>query len=168
MSYPIKITQDTPDTGLFYASVTDEGTGKPIPNARVQIIDNDNPEFIIDELVTDSSGITDTIELPAPPVEYSLTPDAERPYSVYNIRIIAPDFETVGISGAEILSGETALQNVTMTPKTEEAETTEELFVIPPHTLYMEYPPKIAESEIKDIRQTGQVVLSRVVIPAGV
>ena len=41
----------------------------------------------------------------------------------------------------------------------------EELFVIPGHTLYEEYPPKIPEEEIKDVDQTGEVVLSRVVIP---
>ena len=44
----------------------------------------------------------------------------------------------------------------------------EELFVIPPHTLFGDYPPKIAESEIKDTQETGEIVLSRVVIPAGV
>lgn len=37
--------------------------------------------------------------------------------------------------------------------------------VIAPHTLWKLYPPKIAEAEIKDIGETGEIVLSRVVIP---
>ena len=43
-----------------------------------------------------------------------------------------------------------------------------EVFVIPPHTLYAEYPPKIPEDEIKETNESGEVVLSRVVIPDGV
>lgn len=40
-----------------------------------------------------------------------------------------------------------------------------EIIDIPPHTLYGDYPPKIPESEIKPISETGEIVLSRVVIP---
>lgn len=40
-----------------------------------------------------------------------------------------------------------------------------EIIDIPPHTLYGNYPPKIPESEIKPISETGEIVLSRVVIP---
>ena len=35
----------------------------------------------------------------------------------------------------------------------------------PEHTLVGDYPPKIAESEIKPVRESGEIVLSRVVIP---
>ena len=41
----------------------------------------------------------------------------------------------------------------------------EEVFVIPAHTLYGEYPPKIAEDEIKPTNESGEIVLSRVVVP---
>jgi len=34
--------------------------------------------------------------------------------------------------------------------------------------LYGDYPPKIPESEVKDVSETGEIVLSRVVIPSGV
>ena len=33
------------------------------------------------------------------------------------------------------------------------------------HTLFGEYPPKIPEDEIKPMDETGEIVLSRVVIP---
>ena len=37
--------------------------------------------------------------------------------------------------------------------------------VIPDHTLYGYYPPKIAEDEIKPVNESGEIVLSRVVVP---
>lgn len=37
--------------------------------------------------------------------------------------------------------------------------------VIPVNTLFGEYPPKIAEAEIKPVTESGEIVLSRVVIP---
>ena len=40
-----------------------------------------------------------------------------------------------------------------------------ERFVIPAHTLFGDYPPKIAEAEIKPTNETGEIVLSRVVVP---
>ena len=39
------------------------------------------------------------------------------------------------------------------------------MFVIPAHTLYGDYPPKIAEDEIKPTNESGEIVLSRVVVP---
>ena len=97
-----------------------------------------------------------------------MIPGTDRPYSTYSIQITAPNFEPVEISGAEILSGQTALQNTTLIPTPNTPEANKELFVIPPHTLYEKYPPKIPEEEIKTVEETGEIVLSRVVIPAGV
>ena len=74
----------------------------------------------------------------------------------------------LNFSGAEILSGQTALQDVQMLPLERTESDTAQLYVIPPHTLYGEYPPKIPEDEIKDVTQTGEIVLSRVVIPSAV
>lgn len=168
MSYSIKSAQDNPDKGYFQANVNSTLGSRPIEGAKVQIADINYPDNIIEEVTTDSSGQTEPVELPAPPLEYSMNPTAERPYSIYNIRIIVPGYETLEISGAEILSGQTALQNASLVPLDDALGTSEETFVIPPHTLYGDYPPKIAESEIKDTSETGEVVLSRVVIPAGV
>ncbi len=41
----------------------------------------------------------------------------------------------------------------------------EDPVVIPDHTLYGNYPPKIAEPEIKPVAESGEIVLSRVVVP---
>lgn len=153
------------DFGYFQANITSETDSAPISGATVQILDINNPNDIIEEVTTDSSGQSEPVELPAPPLEYSMDPSASQPYAVYTIRITAPDFEPVDISGAEILAGQTALQNTALIPQARSNEDTTELYVIPPHTLYAEYPPKIPEDMIKETDESGEVVLSRVVIP---
>ena len=57
-----------------------------------------------------------------------------------------------------------AIQNIRLRPLAEVSQD-ETVFVIPAHTLYGDYPPKIAEDEIKPIDETGEIVLSRVVVP---
>ena len=162
----LKVTQQNmPDIGYFRANVTSQRNSYPISGATIRISDINDPNDIIEEITTDQNGQSETVSLGAPPLEYSMIPESYQPYSVYNIRIEAEGYEPVDISGAEILSGQTALQNVTLLPLEETEPESEELFVIPPHTLYGEYPPKIPEDEIKRVSQTGEIVLSRVVIP---
>ena len=153
------------NTGKLQVNVVSAGNSRPIPDARVSISFTGEPNSTIEELTTDSSGQTETIDLESPPLEYSLNPTIEiQPYSEYTLTITASDFESISISGTEILPTVTALQNVRMRPLTPSTEQ-EEVFVIPAHTLYAEYPPKIPEAEIKPVRETGEIVLSRVVVP---
>lgn len=134
----------------------------PIEGATVSIAAEDQPDNVIEQLTTDASGTTGEIELPAPPVDYSLEPSTEQPYSVYNIQASSAGFAPVTISNAEILAGVTAIQEATLSddPGSEGV-----VYVIPPHTLYGDYPPKIAEQEVKPTAETGEIVLSQVVIP---
>lgn len=138
---------------------------RPVTGATVRVSVTGQPNSVVEEVTTDVIGQTEAIELAAPSLEYSMEPSAEQPYSEYDIEIIAPGFETVEVSGAEILPGETAIQNANMIPMDDALGESAELFVIPPHTLFGDYPPKIAESEIKSTDETGEIVLSRVVIP---
>ena len=46
-----------------------------------------------------------------------------------------------------------------------EEETQIDSIVIPVNTLFGDFPPKIAESEIKPVSESGEIVLSKVVIP---
>lgn len=62
------------------------------------------------------------------------------------------------------MSGQASLQEVRMEEERTVGNPVDNI-VIPAHTLYAEYPPKIAESEIKPVSETGEIVLSRVVIP---
>ena len=153
------------DQGQLQINVVSAGDSRPISDARVSIAFTGDPNSTVEELSTNSSGQTETISLSTPPLEYSINPTVERqPYSEYTLTITAPDYEPITISGTELLPDVTALQNVRMRPLTPSTQQTE-VFVIPAHTLYGDYPPKIPEAEIKPIRDTGEIVLSRVVVP---
>lgn len=155
---------DNSDTGRLQINVTSTLGLIPIENATVTISYTGVPDVSIERITTNSSGQTETIDLPAPPFEYSQQPDEPRPYSEYNIMVEAPGYEPVMIQGTEILPQVTAVQPIRMIPL-EEREGEEEDIVIPEHTLYGEYPPKLPEEEIKPVEESGEIVLSRVVIP---
>ena len=55
----------------------------------------------------------------------------------------------------EILAGVTAKQKVQLLPSPAGLPDTVEEFVIPDHTLYGSYPPKIAEAEVKETLSSG-------------
>ena len=161
----LRIMQTAVDKGFFQAKVVSMVGNSPISGATVRVTDINYPDQIIEELTTDTSGLTETITLDTPPLEYSMTPSANQPYSIYNIFVVAPGYESVEISGAEILPEQLSIQEFSLMPLKDSVGNSEELYVIPPHTLYGDYPAKIAESEVKDLSESGTVVLSRVVIP---
>ncbi|MDD6492446.1 MAG: peptidoglycan-binding protein [Firmicutes bacterium] len=151
-------------TGKLQINVTSTLGMIPIQGATVSISYKGVPDVTIERINTNSSGQTDEIELPSPPPEYSMEPMEEQPYSEYNIQVDAPGYEPILVSGTEILPGVTAVQPIRLNPL-ETAPSREDVIVIPDHTLFGEYPPKIPEDEIKPIDESGEIVLSRVVIP---
>lgn len=155
---------DISDMGRLQINVTSSLGLIPIQDARITISYTGIPDVTIERLTTDSSGQSETIDLPAPPIEYSLEPVEQMPYSEYNIQVEAPGYEPVMVSGTEILPEVTAVQPIRMNP-IEVSTQQEDLIVIPDHTLFGEYPPKIPEDEIKLMDESGEIVLSRVVIP---
>lgn len=162
--YPIKAMQtENVDKGRLQINVTSALGAVPIPGAKVAIYYTGEPGQELEEVTTDNSGQTETLELSAPPLEYSVEPSEQQPYSEYTIEVSAPGYESVEVAGAEILPDVTALQNIRMLPLQEGEDY--ERFVIPAHTLFGDYPPKIAEAEIKPMNETGEIVLSRVVVP---
>ena len=86
------------------------------------------------------------------------------PYAPYALEITAPGFKPKQISGTEILPDSLAIQPVALEPEGD-PEPLPDPVVIPEHTLYGNYPPKIAETEVKPVHESGEIVLSRVVVP---
>ena len=165
MGYIKAMQDEATEKGQLQINVTSSVNSRPIGEAEISISYTGVPEKTLERLTTDASGQTEVIDLDAPPEEWSLNPENERQaYSEYTFDISAPGFEPVSIAGAEILANVKAIQNVRMRPSDASREE-EEVFVIPAHTLYGEYPPKIAEDEIKPVNESGEIVLSRVVIP---
>lgn len=162
--FPIKAMQtDHPDEGRLRISVLSAIRNTPIENATIDILYTGEPFSVIDKLKTDANGLTPEITLPAPPLEYSMEPSEYQPYAEYTFHIEAEDFEPLDISGAEILPEVTALQTARLQAQT--PESTFQNIVIPPHTLFGTYPEKIPEDEIKPMDESGEIVLSRVVVP---
>ena len=157
-------TAGSDTTGRLQINVTANVGLIPIDNASITISFTGEPDSTVETLQTDSSGQTDTVDLKTPPLQYSLTPDSPMPYSEYTVSVTAPGYEPVIVSGVEVLPDVTAIQNIEMTP-TEMTQEDEEIISIPDHTLYGDYPPKIPEDEIKPMDESGEIVLSRVVIP---
>lgn len=140
-----------------------QSQARPVENARIAISYTGDPESMVEQLTTDGSGRTEEVALAAPPLEYSMEPSAAQPYAEYTLQVTAEGYEPLTISGAEILPDATAIQEVRLNPLAGTGDFRN--IVIPAHTLYGDYPPKIAEAEIKPVNQIGEIVLSRVVIP---
>lgn len=152
-----------PDTGKLQINVTNI-LNIPIENASINLTYSGQPDNIIEVLSTNNSGQTENIDLDAPPIELSLTEDnLIMPYSEYSIYVTADGYEPIDISGIEILSQTESVQEVKLTPVSPGGTGGD--IVIPAHTLYGYYPPKIAEAEIKPMDESGEIVLSRVVVP---
>lgn len=153
--------------GYLQVDVVSDANSFPVQDADIVIARTEEPDEIIEETRTNSSGQTENLPLNAPPVELSLSPEeTERPYAEYTIRITAPGFEPFVVSGTEVLADVTAIQGIRLRPLSNASAGEQiETVTIPDHTLYGDYLPKIAESEIKPVVETGEVVLSRVVVP---
>ena len=150
--------------GLLQVNVVSIINNFPIENATVRIANTSTPDNTIEQVTTNSSGQTQQVTLDAPPLEYSLIPSSDRPYTEYNLEISAPGFKPQTISGTEILPDTTAIQPVALEPE-DDQEPLDQTIIIPDHTLYGNYPPKIAEAEVKPVNESGEIVLSRVVVP---
>ena len=135
----------------------------PIEDATIDISYSGEPDSVLEELQTNRNGQSEILTLNAPPIEYSLQPSEVQPYSEYTLRISAPGFETLTVSGVEILSTQFSLQRVYLRPLAPQQPP--DTIVIPDHTLYGVYPPKIAEDEIKPVNVSGEIVLDQVVVP---
>jgi peptidoglycan hydrolase-like protein with peptidoglycan-binding domain len=152
-----------PDRGTLQINVTSAANNFPVQGAVIDIAPTEEPDQVLEEVTTDISGRTEEIDLAAPPLEYSLVTGYPRPYSEYTLRITAPGFEPLTIEGTEILPDALAIQPVRLRPIVEGPGISD--ILIPDHTLYGTYPPKIAEDEIKPIDETGEIVLRQVVVP---
>ena len=151
--------------GRLQINVFDKTIGKPLANANISIFQSNDVQNSIFELTTNSSGQSDTIELETPPIEYSLAPNSPQPYSEYTAKIQKENYEQISVENIQVLPDSLATQNIFLNSTPPASELPLE-FIIPAHTLYGEYPPKIVENAVKELPNTsGLVVLDKVVVP---
>ena len=152
------------DKGKLRVDVTTVRESTPIEDAKIEISYEGDPEQSLEEVNTDGSGQTETLELNTPPLEYSMEPSERQPFAQYSIRVTAEGFRPVTVTGIEVFSEQTSVQKIRMERENAQGNRNDTI-TIPIHTLFGDYPPKIAESEIKPIAESGEIVLSRVVVP---
>jgi peptidoglycan hydrolase-like protein with peptidoglycan-binding domain len=156
-------------TGSLQVQTFVEGTYIPVNNARVTVTESftRNTRQIPEVLTTNTAGLTDDIDVPAPPIEFSMAPTNALPYSLYNVRIEVDGFIDVVINGVQVFPNELALQQVELTPVRSMRQLEPRVITIQPNTLIGNFPPKIPEDPEKPLPPppTGFVVLPEPVVP---
>ena len=157
---------DMTGVGRLQVDVLAIDIAKPVSNAIVRVMPRGNRDHIIEEMVTNNSGQSYVIDLPAPPVEFSLEPSNEKPYSEYDVSVFYDGYEQVHVQGVQILPNTVSFQDVALNPLTGYEKKWPEVIKIDEHTLWGDFPPKIPEAEVKPLPEhTGLVVLPKPVVP---
>ena len=152
------------DKGSLKVEVLANRTRRPIEGAKITISYSGKPDSTVEEVSADDSGMSEKLTLDAPPLEYSMEPSENQPFAQYTVKVTAPGYRPVSISGVQVFSEQLALQQVRMAEENEEENQIDSI-VIPVNTLFGNFPAKITESEIKPVSDSGEIVLSKVVIP---
>lgn len=149
--------------GYLVVNVYSDSIANPILDASVTISKDGT---VITEVKTNESGQTQPITLDTVDKSYSLEEQhTTRPYETYDVSVTALGLTPTSIEGVQIFDGITSVQNIYMTSIDENQG--EDTSVIPPNTLWREYPQNI---EIEPQEEVGitPYVLSRVVIPENI
>ena len=86
----------------------------PIDGAKITVKGSAGSENLKNiELVTNAVGLTNEIELEAPPIEYSLDKNSNKiPYSLYDITVERNGFKPIIIRGMSSISYTSCLSNM--------------------------------------------------------
>lgn len=137
----------------------------PVQGCKVTITSNYGESTEV-ELTTDSSGLTDVIELDAPPFENSQQPDGGLPYGLCNITVEKSGFQPFVVNGCQIFPRETAYQKCNLTTQNNSRDYRAQIINIPSNRLNGNFPRKIPEDVDKPLPPpTSGVVLAKPVVP---
>lgn len=140
----------------------------PVDKAKVTITptgEEVSPKTRAVDVFTDSSGLTEQVELDTPPLENSQSP-GKIPYSLVDLKIDRPGFVPVMIKGVQIYPDRVAIQELNLEFQPQ-ARQNELLIDIPPNVQVGDFPPKIPEDPDKILPPPplGTVVLPEPVVP---
>lgn len=92
----------------------------PVEGATAAVFQTDPPGGLLGIRVTDSSGETDPIAVPAPDRALSQTPEtAIRPWTTLRALVEHPSYEKVTLEGLQIFPGVETIQNIQLIPRQE-------------------------------------------------
>lgn len=112
---------DMKGTGYLQVEVTTGDGAVPVPKAAVIVTQEiGGQSYLVTMKLTDRSGATDVIPLPAPLASFSEAPDpAERPFSEYNVTVHRKGFYTVPEVTVPIFDTVKSIQPVALIPLAE-------------------------------------------------
>ncbi|MCL2702858.1 MAG: hypothetical protein FWE91_04540 [Defluviitaleaceae bacterium] len=140
---------------------------RPVDNAIVRVMPRNDRDNILEELRTNSSGQTPIIDLPAPPLDFSMQPFSDyQPYSEYDVSVDMEGYEKFYVEGVQILPDTISYQDTPLSPLGAYNRNQTEIVEIKEHTLWGDFPEKIPEDEVKPLPEHhGFIVLPEPVIP---
>ena len=139
----------------------------PVDKVKVTVQPNESSNMANSkiDLSTDSSGLTSTIDVNAPPFAYSQEPSNNLPYSLYDLIVARDGFDDVAIRGVQVFPQSTAVQKVKLIESGNRASRAD-IIIILPNTLNGNYPSKIPEAAEKPLPPPSSgVVLAKPVVP---
>ncbi len=94
------------------------GGALPVEGAIVRVLGaSEDTRFEVYQSVTDRDGLSQKFILPAPDVNFSLSPSpSQLPYSLYDIEISKNGYYTKRIEGLTVFPGINSVQLINMTP----------------------------------------------------
>lgn len=157
------------------------GAATPISNVQITVKQTapTGEDIVLAEFVTDEVGQTPSIDVPVPPLDYSLDPtNTQIPYATYRIETSSDNFIDTLVRGSQVFADTLSIQPIALEPIARSPrgstrhsrnnfsrQLTEDI-VIGPATLYGNYPEKIPEAEIKPIIPgSGFITLTSVIVP---
>ncbi len=109
--------EEHPMTGYIKVHAFSARRTYPVPNATVEIGKNfPQGRYVIAVLKTDSSGLTQTIPVPAAPKALSQQPGVKQPYSAFDIYIKHPNFADMRFYNVEVFQDVVSTQIADMVP----------------------------------------------------
>lgn len=115
-----QFVDETPNRGTLQFVVSAARQALPVPDARCEVSKVIGGEkHVFYTLVTDRSGQTETVSLPALPSALSQTPEGNiQPYVLYDAKVTKPGFNEVIIENLPIFEGVKSVQRVNLIPYT--------------------------------------------------
>ena len=97
--------------GCIQAEVTDAEDGSPIAGAVVAVLRKaEDSDILVEMLVTDSRGMTETAELPT-----AVSPEGSKPCSEYMITVMKKGFYSINMLTVPIFDTIRSIQPIEMT-----------------------------------------------------
>lgn len=94
-----------------------------------------------------------------------MQPSEVQPYAEYTIQVTAKGYRPINISGIEVFSGQLSLQEIRMDAEEATESMTDNICHSGTYPFCGISAPRSRKPEIKPVTETGEIVLSRVVIP---